>query len=528
MTRDPRPACVRPQPAIYRKSVLPLAAVFALSAAAILVIPTFALLQTERSAAVVILLVLVRVAGLFLVFHILGYWYYRCLGRVCRTHTGRAQDLTTNSPHVAIVVPIKDEPIDLVKRMLLHLQAISYPRYSVYFAVNGTPTDRQFDELLRDTNMHATLLRRTTRAGYKAGALNAALAVLPRDSQYVLVLDADHAPQPHILTALVPILERNSQSGFVQAAQRYERESYSLLSAAYCFKQRVFCEHICSGLAATGALFFGGTNALFRRTALDGIGGFDESSLTEDIRTTVHLHEAGWTGDYYAGTVAIGYPPFDRRSYYRQQRRWALGTFQNGLYTLQLFLSKPRSLSSAQWTFYLGWSGTYYLQPIASHFMLFSSCVFLEARLSSHLAFTDSFAFLAALLTLAAIAVDACRAAGIRPRVVLTSNILFFGDSLIYLDALVAFLSRRRLGFEVTNKVPMRGPEVSVVNLAWHGALGLGMAFVIVVVAGSGHQGVWKIVGSCIFVGQSLGIILVLLVDAYTSRANHTSEPQAL
>ena len=72
-----------------------------------------------------------------------------------------------------------------------------------------------------------------------------------------------------------------------------------------------------------------GTNMLIRKSALDKIGGFDESTLTEDVRTSLLFHQGGWEGIYVNKTVAVGYPPPDIASYHRQQRRWAIGTFQN-------------------------------------------------------------------------------------------------------------------------------------------------------------------------------------------------------
>ena len=66
--------------------------------------------------------------------------------------------------------------------------------------------------------------------------------------------------------------------------------------------------------------------------------GFDESSLTEDVRTSLQLHARGWQSVYFPGPVADGFPPMDLRAYQKQLRRWAIGTFQNWKYAFFLLL----------------------------------------------------------------------------------------------------------------------------------------------------------------------------------------------
>jgi cellulose synthase (UDP-forming) len=64
---------------------------------------------------------------------------------------------------------------------------------------------------------------------------------------------------------------------------------------------------------------------VFRRTALEQIGGFPQESLTEDFELSVHLHERGWRTAYVPEVLARGLGPEDMASYVSQQQRWARG-----------------------------------------------------------------------------------------------------------------------------------------------------------------------------------------------------------
>jgi cellulose synthase (UDP-forming) len=64
---------------------------------------------------------------------------------------------------------------------------------------------------------------------------------------------------------------------------------------------------------------------VFRRAALDDIGGFPETSVTEDFELSIELHERGWTSEYVPEVLANGLGPEDLGSYVSQQHRWARG-----------------------------------------------------------------------------------------------------------------------------------------------------------------------------------------------------------
>lgn len=439
-----------------RRQTVAIHAVLVCGFCVIVVYPILRLTALEGSSGLYIgLASLFRLALFFCWFQIAGYWYFRYLSRWGRegNPTLFPKALATN-PSVAILIPIRNEPISVIRRMFAHLQEIQYSPLTIVVIDNSTTSQREaLIGLAQEFAVpFVTVVRKATNSGFKAGALNQALSILDPDVQYALVLDVDHAPSQRILHTLVPLLEADSTLAFVQAPQIYETSEKSLVGSAFCFKQRVFYDHICPGLSVAGCMFMSGSNALVRLAALRDVGAFDESSLTEDLRTSLRLHSRGWKGLYTPQPVATGYAPMNFAAYHKQLRRWAIGTFQNWRATLDLLVNSPSSLSAEQWLFYLGWNGLFYLQGIVVYMLVLIAAVllYMQPYILSRTIDTGLAACLG--VTLAATAIHESRSYGTRMRTIGASGALFFGDLAIMVSALVDLLLGRRIVFEVTPK----------------------------------------------------------------------------
>ena len=88
---------------------------------------------------------------------------------------------------------------------------------------------------------------------------------------------------------------------------------------------------------------------MFRREALMDVGGFDESSVTEDFATSLKFHSKGWHSTYLNKVCAFGLGPEDLGGYFKQQYRWALGTVGLFRTILGTMISSPGLLSPGKW-----------------------------------------------------------------------------------------------------------------------------------------------------------------------------------
>lgn len=443
------------------------------------VYPTVEVLPYINNQYLFALMIVFRLALFFVLFHALGYWFYRLIPNKRQFATPSAIK-KRNHPYVAILIPIRNEPPELIMRMFDSLKKIKYPKANIVIIDNSTTAKTHYFYIMsKKIDLPISIVRKKDTKGFKAGALNKALSTLKEEIEYVLVLDVDHAPQPDILDRLIPILIRDTSAAFVQAPQRYYENGNSLIKEAFCYKQRIFYDHICSGLAGNGVLFFSGTNALFRKEALFEIGGFDESSLTEDLRSSVKLHEKKWRGIYYPKCVAFGIPPSDLDTYFKQQRRWAIGTYQNLFFGLEQVVKGQSDLSLSQKMLYLGWNGTYYFQGFVSVVLIICSIIFLF--LSNHIQYywTDMVAFPVFLFTLLSTIGHERKTTNARWTRIFAYKSILFGDALIHMCAFVDFIFSRNLSFEVTNKEIKQKATISTNIINWFFAYHIFLAFII-------------------------------------------------
>src|SRR2546421_3796401 len=164
-------------------------------------------------------------------------------------------------------------------------------------------------------------LRREGGAHAKAGNVNAALA--RTTGEFVVIFDADHVPEPSFLLEVLPHFQDNDVA-FVQSPQSYTNP-VNLVSTGSAEAQRIFYELVCPGKNRFNAAFCVGTNVMFRRAALDEIGGIATGSNSQGIWSSILLHRKGWKSIFVPTGLAPGLAPQDVSACPNQQLRSATG-----------------------------------------------------------------------------------------------------------------------------------------------------------------------------------------------------------
>jgi cellulose synthase (UDP-forming) len=242
-----------------------------------------------------------------------GFWW-TCSRQ--RLRGGRA--FTGEPPDVDVLIPVYDEPLEVVEPTVAAASALRGADVTVWLLDDGAR-----DEMAQLAGRYgAEYLRRRERKGAKAGNLNHALE--RTDAPYVVVLDCDHVPHVDFLERTLGHVEEPDVA-FVQTPQYYANAAGSPVCTAAAAQQNLFFGPIARGKDGLGAMMCCGTNVVFRREALDDVGGFPEASLTEDFLLSIRLQERGWKSAYVSEVVASGLGPEDMASYVSQQQRWARG-----------------------------------------------------------------------------------------------------------------------------------------------------------------------------------------------------------
>jgi cellulose synthase (UDP-forming) len=206
-------------------------------------------------------------------------------------------------------------------------------------------------------------VRRLTSHGAKAGNVNYALSIAKGD--FFCIFDADFVPKQEFLIETVPFFV-NPTVAFVQTPQTYGN-LINMVSRGAGYMQAVFYKFVQPGRNHFNAAFCVGTNVIFRRAAINDVGGIYTDSKSEDVWTSLKLHENGWKSIYIPKTLAVGDAPETIEAYTKQQLRWATGGFE--IMLTHNPLSPRRRLTMDQRIMYFV-TATHYLTGIAPGLLL--------------------------------------------------------------------------------------------------------------------------------------------------------------
>jgi len=260
-----------------------------------------------------VLYVLLVLAEALNVIQALGFWWTCANERVRRPLAPRS------SPAVDVLIPRYDEPVEIVELTVAAAAGLSGDDVRVWLLDDGD--DDEMRDLARRHDVG--YLRRPEHTHAKAGNINHALEHI--DAAYVAIVDCDHVVDPGFLQATLGHFDEDERLAFVQTPQYYADGDQPGVPGAAWAQQTLFFGAIARGKDGLGATFCCGTNVVFRRAALDEVGGFPTHSITEDFELSLDLHERGWTSAYLPKVLASGLGPGDMGGYVTQQLRWARG-----------------------------------------------------------------------------------------------------------------------------------------------------------------------------------------------------------
>jgi cellulose synthase (UDP-forming) len=232
---------------------------------------------------------------------------------------------------VDVFIPVYGEPVDEIRETALAARDM-YGKHRTYILDDGKSDEVE----VLAKSIGVDYIRRPTNEHAKAGNINYALS--QTSGIYFAILDADFVANPRFLYETMPFFE-NDKLAFVQTPQYYDNHN-NFVSTGANFMQHVFYSLIQSGKNRFNAAFCVGTNVVFRRSAIMSIGGMYEKSKSEDIWTSLTLHEHGFDSIYIPNVLAVGKTPETLKAYSKQQLRWATGSFEIFLKHNPLFARK--------------------------------------------------------------------------------------------------------------------------------------------------------------------------------------------
>lgn len=230
-------------------------------------------------------------------------------------------------PTVDVIISTYNEPEDVLRRTIVSAKMINHPKDKINIYLGDDGRRKNIEKLANEYGIH--YITREDNSHAKAGNINNVLRYAT--GEFILVLDADMIPKDEIITKMISYFE-DSKTGFVQSPQVFynlDPFQYNLdLGDKIPNEQDFFMRTIEEKRALYNAVLHVGTNAIFRRSALDDIGGIPTTSITEDMATGMLLQDKGYKSFFVKDTLAVGLSVENTEDLIKQRDRWLRGNIQ--------------------------------------------------------------------------------------------------------------------------------------------------------------------------------------------------------
>ncbi len=254
-------------------------------------------------------------------------------------------------PAVTVQVPVYNER-HVILRVIDAVASLDYPADRLEIQILDDSADkttalaRTRVAYYRSRGVDIEVLRRSNREGFKAGALSWGLQRAKGD--YVAIFDADFEPHKDFLLQTVPHFLHRPQLGLVQSRWSHLNAEYSALTRAQAI---VFDGHFVveqTGRNRSGLLMnFNGTAGVWRRGCIEESGGWEASTLSEDLDLSYRAQLIGWETLYLPDVEAPAELPPQISAFKRQQARWSQGSVQT-LRKLMMPIVRSERLTAIQ------------------------------------------------------------------------------------------------------------------------------------------------------------------------------------
>ena len=251
---------------------------------------------------------------------------------LCRARRGRPLPKADPGyqPFVSLHIPAYNEPPELLIETIKAVEQIDYPNFEVVVIDNNTKDPavwRPVEEYCRDRE-RVTFVHVAPWPGYKAGACNLVLRRYtdPR-AEIIGLVDADDLVQPHYLRETAGYFS-DPGIGFVQTFEGNRDFDGSSYYTACVDSYQAFYLTVMSSRNERDTVPFVGTMGLFRRSALESIGGWNEWCISEDTEASLRVLRDGWSGLYIPRCFGRGIVPPSFAGMLTQRHRWCFGAMQ--------------------------------------------------------------------------------------------------------------------------------------------------------------------------------------------------------
>ncbi|TYB78137.1 glycosyltransferase [Bizionia saleffrena] len=235
-------------------------------------------------------------------------------------------------PFVTIQLPVFNE-LYVMERLLKNIALIDYPKDKLEIQVLDDSTDETVAstalriQILKDQGLDISHITRTSRHGFKAGALKEGLTIAK--GELIAIFDADFLPKKDWLKRTIPYF-KDADIGVVQTRWAHLNRNYSILTKiqAFALDAHFTLEQV--GRNSKGHFInFNGTAGVWRKTCIIDAGNWEGDTLTEDLDLSYRAQLKNWKFKYLENVETLAELPVVISAARSQQFRWNKGGAEN-------------------------------------------------------------------------------------------------------------------------------------------------------------------------------------------------------
>lgn len=300
------------------------------------------------------------------------------------SHSKLRQDLVQaqNYPSIDIFLPSAGEDLEVIANTFKYCSRLEWKGDLKFYALDDS--GREEVRVFAERYGFRYIARPNRGEWKKAGNIRNGFA--QSDGKYIVIFDADFCPRTDFLLDTVPYFEKEDKIAIIQTPQFFSSyQGQNVIERGFNYKQELFYRVIQPGRGVFGGSVCCGTNAIYRRTALEPFGGTALMGHSEDMHTGFNCVSTGWSIKYLPLVLAKGNTPEDLASYFTQQYRWALGN-------LILISSKKFWLSRVPNILKMNYVASilYYAVTGAGTIVIMIPCLFIVLFIPGSVSWTDT------------------------------------------------------------------------------------------------------------------------------------------
>ena len=260
-------------------------------------------------------------------FFILFLGYFQTIWPLRRAPVALPEN-TEDWPHIDVLIPTYNEPLDVVRYTALGALNMDWPVDKLHVYILDDGRRKEFEQFAFEAGIGYKI--RPDNSHAKAGNINSALKTM--NSPLVAIFDCDHVPTRSFLQMTVGWFLRDHKLAMLQTPHHfYSPDPFERNLGQFRVipnEGELFYGIVQDGNDFWNASFFCGSCAVLRREALDDVGGIAVETVTEDAHTSLRMQMNGWGTAYINIPQAAGLATERLSAHVGQRIRWARGMVQ--------------------------------------------------------------------------------------------------------------------------------------------------------------------------------------------------------